>query len=85
MDGPQTLNVFEHKVRVDLTKFIKKHTFNFDCVADDDCTNEDLYNRIAKPLLDVSFAGGVATCFAYGVLLKCWSPPPLWKAYGDCK
>ena len=34
MEG-DSINVYEHKLRVDLTKFIKKHNFTFDMVEDE--------------------------------------------------
>jgi Kinesin motor domain len=53
-----------HRVRVDLTKYIEEHVFNFDEVFDADCSNEDVYRRTAQPLVEYIFTGGKATCFA---------------------
>ena len=35
-------------------------------VFDDADTNQNVYDRGAKPLVDVMFDGGYATCFAFG-------------------
>ena len=38
-----TLIVREPKVKVDLTKYIDCHQFNFDCVYGEATTNEEIY------------------------------------------
>lgn len=62
----ETLCVHEPKTKVDLTKYIERHTFMFDEVFDDDADNMEVYRRTAKPLVDHVFSKGKATCFAYG-------------------
>lgn len=52
------------RVKVDLTKYIEEHGFVFDEVFDTDASNEDVYRKTAKPLVDYVFSGGKATCFA---------------------
>mmetsp|Transcript_10435 Transcript_10435/g.15257 ORF Transcript_10435/g.15257 Transcript_10435/m.15257 type:complete len:680 (+) Transcript_10435:84-2123(+) len=61
-----TLMVREPKIKVDLSKYTEKHSYTFDEVFDEFCTNEEVYERTAKPLVDHVFAKGKATCFAYG-------------------
>uniref|UniRef100_A0A7R9YS33 Kinesin-like protein n=1 Tax=Chlamydomonas euryale TaxID=1486919 RepID=A0A7R9YS33_9CHLO len=58
--------VNEVKVKVDLTKYIDRHQFNFDDALDDSVSNEDVYNVTVKPLVHTLFANGKASCFAYG-------------------
>ena len=60
------LVVNEPKVKLDLTKYTERHCFTFDEVFDTDCTNEQVYQRTAYPLIQSIFEGGKATCFAYG-------------------
>lgn len=62
----RTVHVNEPKVKVDLTKYIEQHTFNFDDVFDAEETNDKIYERTAQPLVKYIFGGGKATCFAYG-------------------
>ncbi|CEP15784.1 hypothetical protein [Parasitella parasitica] len=66
VQGVRTVHVNEPKVKVDLTKYIEQHTFNFDDVFDVDSTNDYIYQRTAQPLVKYIFGGGKATCFAYG-------------------
>eukprot|EP01012_Entosiphon_sulcatum_P011897 TRINITY_DN17395_c0_g2_i1.p1 TRINITY_DN17395_c0_g2~~TRINITY_DN17395_c0_g2_i1.p1 ORF type:complete len:712 (+),score=123.08 TRINITY_DN17395_c0_g2_i1:303-2138(+) len=66
IDSTQQLTILEPRQKVDLTKYTEKHTFMFDEVFDEHDTNEDIYERTAKPLVDTVFEGGSATCFAYG-------------------
>ncbi|CCW71275.1 unnamed protein product [Phytomonas sp. Hart1] len=56
----------EPKVKVDLRKYIHIHRFYFDKVFDETCTNENVYQRTARDLIDTVMDGGSATCFAYG-------------------
>ncbi|KAI3649841.1 hypothetical protein MP228_005473 [Amoeboaphelidium protococcarum] len=62
----KTVVVHEPKTKVDLTRYIEKHQFIFDEVFDSNCSNEDIYQRTAQPLIETVFNGGKATCFAYG-------------------
>lgn len=61
-----SLVVHELKEKVDLTKYIEAHTFSFDNVFAEHVPNEAVYDGTARPLVDALFAGGRATCFAYG-------------------
>eukprot|EP01006_Ploeotia_vitrea_P053366 TRINITY_DN67780_c6_g14_i1.p1 TRINITY_DN67780_c6_g14~~TRINITY_DN67780_c6_g14_i1.p1 ORF type:complete len:700 (+),score=77.31 TRINITY_DN67780_c6_g14_i1:82-2181(+) len=66
IDSEQNLTILEPKTKVDLTKYTEKHSFVFDEVFDEHDTNEDIYERTAKQLVDTVFEKGSATCFAYG-------------------
>lgn len=61
-----SLNVYELKEKVDLTKYVETHHFVFDRVFSDTCENEEVYEGTAKPLVEALFTGGRSTCFAYG-------------------
>ncbi|XP_053406268.1 kinesin-related protein 3-like [Mercenaria mercenaria] len=61
-----TLVVSEPKQAVDLTAYTLQHEFIFDEVFEESCSNEDVYIRAARPLINCIFDGGSATCFAYG-------------------
>eukprot|EP00667_Euglena_gracilis_P004594 EG_transcript_4619 len=60
------MTLYEPRQRVDTTKYMEKHHFMFDEVFNEEDNNEEVYNRAAKPLLDLVLEGGYATCFAYG-------------------
>ncbi|KAJ8414834.1 hypothetical protein AAFF_G00023570 [Aldrovandia affinis] len=64
-DGESVL-VHEQKEAVDLTEYVLQHAFYFDEVFSEACTNEDVYEKTAYPLIQHIFNGGKATCFAYG-------------------
>ncbi|KAL3867065.1 hypothetical protein ACJMK2_044298 [Sinanodonta woodiana] len=65
-ESTTTVIVNEPKLAVDLTAYTLQHEFMFDEVFDGTCTNEDVYIRAARPLINCLFDGGSATCFAYG-------------------
>lgn len=58
--------VNETKVKVDLTKYVEKHQFNFDDALDEGVTNDQVYRTTVQPLVHTLFKNGRATCFAYG-------------------
>ncbi|XP_060517031.1 kinesin-like protein Klp10A [Cylas formicarius] len=58
--------VHEPKVKFDLRKYLENHVFRYDCVLDEKCSNEMVYQHTAQPLVKTVFDGGFATCFAYG-------------------
>lgn len=66
IENDYALVVNEDKQKVDLTKYVEKHRFMFDEVFNETNTNEDVYIRTAKPLVQHVFNKGNATCFAYG-------------------
>ena len=61
-----TLVVREHRLKVDLTKYIEEHNFVFDGVYSEDISNQDLYLSAVQPIVQASFQGAKVTCFAYG-------------------
>lgn len=65
-NSSNSLNVYELKEKVDLTKYVETHRFVFDRVFSDTCENEEVYEGTAKPLVEALFTGGRSTCFAYG-------------------
>lgn len=58
--------VNETKLKVDLTKYVDRHQFNFDEALDESVSNEDVYNVTVRPLVGTLFRNGKASCFAYG-------------------
>ncbi|KAI8037593.1 kinesin-like protein Klp59C [Drosophila gunungcola] len=60
------LVVHEPRKHVNLVKFLDNHSFRFDYVFDEDCSNATVYEFTARPLIRHIFEGGMATCFAYG-------------------
>lgn len=64
--GPQTLVVREKRTKVDLTKYIEEHTFNFDNVFGVDSTNIEVYEDVVRPLVAAAYGQSKVTCFAYG-------------------
>nr|KAG5703622.1 hypothetical protein BaRGS_002496 [Batillaria attramentaria] len=65
-ESTNTVVVKEPKVAVDLTAFTLKHEFMFDEVFHENCSNDDVYIRAARPLISTVFQGSNATFFAYG-------------------
>eukprot|EP00887_Chlorella_sp_A99_P004075 scaffold11.g4075.t1 len=61
-----SLCVNEPRQKVDLTKFIERHSFRFDDVFDENVTNDQLYSTAIQPLIATVFKNGKGTCFAYG-------------------
>ncbi|XP_039483453.1 kinesin-like protein Klp59C [Drosophila santomea] len=61
-----TLVVHEPRKHVNLVKFLENHSFRFDYVFNEDCSNATVYEFTARPLIKHIFDGGMATCFAYG-------------------
>lgn len=41
-------------------------TFNYDYVADEDSSQEEVFHKIAKPIIDSCLEGYNGTIFAYG-------------------
>ncbi|XP_017054432.1 kinesin-like protein Klp59C [Drosophila ficusphila] len=60
------LMVHEPKKHVNLVKFLENHSFRFDYVFDEECSNATVYEFTARPWIKHIFEGGMATCFAYG-------------------
>lgn len=63
----QTLIVKELKNKVDLTKYVEEHHYNFDRVYDEVSTNENIYLELVRPMVESAFeTKAKITCFAYG-------------------
>ena len=60
------VHVHEPTTRVDLTKVIETTSFAFDDAFDDCDSNETIYSRTVRPLVEFAFEGGKSSCFAYG-------------------
>ncbi|ORX89806.1 kinesin-domain-containing protein, partial [Basidiobolus meristosporus CBS 931.73] len=58
--------IHEPKCRLDLTKSLETHWFDFDEVFDEDSSNVQIYRAVGKPLVEKLFEGGNSTLFAYG-------------------
>ncbi|KAF4072501.1 hypothetical protein AMELA_G00263750 [Ameiurus melas] len=58
--------VHEPKQKVDLTRYLENQTFRVDYAFDDSTSNEMVYRFTARPLVEMIFDRGMATCFAYG-------------------
>ena len=56
--------IHNHRLKLDLSKYIEQHTFTFDDVFDAEANNASVYERTALPLVRYIFEGGKATCFA---------------------
>lgn len=54
------------KQKVDLTKYIDEHHFNFDRAFAEDSTNQEVYDDCVRPIVHCAFLGAKVTCFAYG-------------------
>ncbi|EME26569.1 Kinesin-13A [Galdieria sulphuraria] len=61
-----TLQVFEPKLKVDLTKYTEVHEFSFDKIFNEESNNMMVYKNCAQPLVFAFFKGCKVTCFAYG-------------------
>jgi kinesin family protein 2/24 len=63
----RSLVVKELKNKLDLSKYIEEHYFQFDRVFDEDMTNKDIYEETVRPMIDAAFKNhSKVSCFAYG-------------------
>ena len=63
----KSLVVKELKNKLDLSKYIEEHYFQFDRVFDEDMTNKDIYEETVRPMIDAAFKNhSKVSCFAYG-------------------
>jgi len=58
--------VFEPKVKLDLSKYIKESKFLFDHVFSHEENNLHIFETICSPLINKFFDGDKITFFAYG-------------------
>lgn len=59
-------NCFCDRSKVDLTKYIEEHLFEFDNAYSDEADNQQIYQECVLPLVSETFKGAKTTCFAYG-------------------
>ena len=63
----RSLVVKELKNKLDLSKYIEEHYFQFDRVFDEEMTNKDIYEETVRPMIDAAFKNhSKVSCFAYG-------------------
>jgi kinesin family protein 2/24 len=59
--------VKELKNKVDLTKFVEEHQFQFDLAYSELSSNEEIYLEAVRPMIEAAFVNKAkVTCFAYG-------------------
>ena len=61
-----SLTICEPRQKVDLTKYIEEHEFNFDACYDETTTNQVLYSSLIRPLIASLYSRAKVTVFAYG-------------------
>ncbi|CAD8082578.1 unnamed protein product [Paramecium sonneborni] len=61
-----TVLLSEIKQKVDLTKYVEQHHFNFDLAFDESVNNEGVYATAVRPIIEAAFNKAKCTCFAYG-------------------
>ena len=61
-----TVRVHECGLKVDLTKIVTNHDFNFDYAFGDGDSTDVVYSRTIKPLIPLLYDKGTVTIFAYG-------------------
>lgn len=66
VEGVGGLAVKEIKSKVDLTKYIEEHLFEFDNAYSEEADNQQIYQECVLPLVSETFKGAKTTCFAYG-------------------
>ena len=64
--GKRQVVVKELKQKVDLTKYIEEHSFQFDLAFNESTTNEQIYVETVRPMIEAAFNKTKVTCFAYG-------------------
>ena len=55
-----------YRLKVDLTKYIEEHMFQFDNAFGHEDDNQAIYDGCVLPLVAETFKGAKTTCFAYG-------------------
>ncbi|CAD8092114.1 unnamed protein product [Paramecium sonneborni] len=66
MQNDNSVIVKEIKQKVDLTKYIEEHQFNFDLAFNQNNSNEQVYINAVRPIIRAAFQRAKVTCFAYG-------------------
>ena len=65
-EGTAEVLVHEHKLKVDLTRYLHTHRFTYDHSFGDDDTTPQIYHTAVDQLVANSFNGGTSTCFCFG-------------------
>ncbi|KAH7136707.1 P-loop containing nucleoside triphosphate hydrolase protein [Dactylonectria estremocensis] len=63
---PGVLDVHELRQRPRGLPTIKSYDYEVDRIFKTDCTTEDIYHDVVKPLVPWAYDGGIGTLFAYG-------------------
>lgn len=58
--------VNEDKQKLDLSKYVEKHNFEFDNAFSESVSNIEIYQKVIRPILYFAIEGGKSSCFAYG-------------------
>ncbi|CAK66804.1 unnamed protein product (macronuclear) [Paramecium tetraurelia] len=66
VQSDQSVIVREVKQKVDLTKYVEEHMFNFDLAFDQNASNQQVYLNAVRPIIEAAFNKARVTCFAYG-------------------
>ncbi|CAD8207450.1 unnamed protein product [Paramecium octaurelia] len=66
VQNDQSVIVREVKQKVDLTKYVEEHMFNFDLAFDQNASNQQVYLNAVRPIIEAAFNKARVTCFAYG-------------------
>ncbi|CAO3662997.1 unnamed protein product [Rhizopus stolonifer] len=66
LSGMRTINIFEPKLKLNLTQYTEQHSFTFDEVFDHNSSSKTIYQKTTWPLVEYMFEGGKSTCFAFG-------------------
>jgi len=61
-----TVRVHECNLKVDLTKIVNNHDFNFDYAFGDPDSTDTVYTNVVRPLIPLVLDKGTVTIFAYG-------------------
>ena len=64
--GQKTCVVVESEEKIVLDRGVEQKIFTFDYVADENTTQEDIFQRMARPIADSCLQGYNGTIFAYG-------------------
>ena len=60
------VQVREDKVKVDMTRYVQTHVFEYDDSFEEGDGTPDVYHRAVAELIENFFGGGTSTCFCFG-------------------
>jgi len=61
-----SVTVYERKVKVDLTKYVDEHSYDYDDSFSEVDSTRTLYDRSVHELIENVFGGGTSTAFCFG-------------------